>query len=307
MSAVPTVITAQPQAPSLLAKIAARYSVEPSKMLATLKATAFKGEVTNEQMMALLIVADQFKLNPWTREIYAFPDRQNGIVPVVGVDGWARIANEHPQFDGMEFVDGPTDPKTGVPEWIEAVIHRKDRAHPTRAREYFVECRRNVSPWQSHPRRMLRHKAMIQALRIAFGFGGIFDEDEAARIAEAGVINAAAANTAIEAINAEIKPAAPPQIAQAPAGVVEQSAPTPEVIPAAEAPPAPATQAAAPSTEAVDVMLADWLAAISEAADPAALGDAASRAEKALRKAPNEVKMRLVAAIQRRQTELGAG
>ena len=27
-----------------------------------------------------------------------------GIVPVVGVDGWARIINNHPQFDGMEFV-----------------------------------------------------------------------------------------------------------------------------------------------------------------------------------------------------------
>ena len=29
---------------------------------------------------------------------------------------------------------------------------------------------------------MLRHKAMIQAARLAFGFGGIYDEDEAQRI-----------------------------------------------------------------------------------------------------------------------------
>jgi hypothetical protein len=31
---------------------------------------------------------------------------------------------------------------------------------------------------------MLRHKAMIQCARIAFGFGGIFDPDEAERIVE---------------------------------------------------------------------------------------------------------------------------
>ncbi len=67
----------------------------------TLKNTAFKGgNVTDEQFTALLIVANQYGLNPWTKEIYAFPDK-GGIVPVVGVDGWARIINEHPQFDGM--------------------------------------------------------------------------------------------------------------------------------------------------------------------------------------------------------------
>jgi hypothetical protein len=31
---------------------------------------------------------------------------------------------------------------------------------------------------------MLRHKAMIQCARIAFGFGGIYDADEAERIIE---------------------------------------------------------------------------------------------------------------------------
>ncbi len=36
-------------------------------------------------MAALMIVADQYGLNPFTREIFAFPDKQNGIVPVVGV------------------------------------------------------------------------------------------------------------------------------------------------------------------------------------------------------------------------------
>jgi hypothetical protein len=49
--------------------------------------------------------------------------------------------------------------------------------------EYFEECRRNTDPWNQMPRRMIRNKVMIQAIRVAFGIGGIFDEDEATDIA----------------------------------------------------------------------------------------------------------------------------
>jgi phage recombination protein Bet len=178
---------------SLVARTAERFAVEPEKLLGTLKATCFRGDVSTEQLMALLVVADQFNLNPFTKEIYAFPDKRNGIIPVVGVDGWSRIINEHPQFDGMEFKDGPQNDK-GLPEWIECTMHRKDRSHPVTAREYMAECYREPfekdgrkidGPWQTHPRRFLRHKALIQCARIAFGFTGIYDPDEGERIQQA--------------------------------------------------------------------------------------------------------------------------
>jgi phage recombination protein Bet len=163
--------------------MANRFGVDPDKMLGTLKATAFRGDVSVEQMMALAVVADQYGLNPWTKEIYAFPDRNNGIVPVVGVDGWSRIINSNPQFDGMDFVEGELNGKS-IPSWIECRMHRKDRSHPICVKEYFDEVYRDVGPWKSHPRRMLRHKAMIQCARLAFGFVGIYDEDEGERIVE---------------------------------------------------------------------------------------------------------------------------
>lgn len=159
-------------------KLAARFDLghNGAELIETLKATAFKGQVTDAQMTALMVVANQYGLNPWTKEIYAFPDRQNGIVPVVGVDGWARIINDHPQFDGMEFdQDG---------ESCTCAIYRKDRSRPTRVTEFLAECKRDTAPWKSHPRRMMRHKAMIQAARLAFGYGGIYDQDEAERIVE---------------------------------------------------------------------------------------------------------------------------
>jgi len=146
-------------------------------LIETLKATAFKGQVSDAQMTALMVVANQYGLNPWTKEIYAFPDKNNGIVPVVGVDGWSRIINNHPQFDGMEFEQDA--------ESCTCIIFRKDRSHPIKVTEYMTECKRaNVGPWSSHPRRMLRHKAMIQCARLAFGYGGIYDQDEAERIVE---------------------------------------------------------------------------------------------------------------------------
>lgn len=198
---------------SLLAKIAGRYSVDPNKLMTTLKATAFKQQkrdappISDEQMMALLIVADQYKLNPFTKEIYAYPDKQNGIVPVVSVDGWTRIVNEHEQFDGVEFEYGPTVPAETLKgqtlsahEWVTAKIYRKDRSHPICLTEYLDEVYRPPfegkgekgtysvnGPWQSHTKRLHRHKAWIQCARLAFGFAGIYDDDEAQRIVERNV------------------------------------------------------------------------------------------------------------------------
>jgi len=163
------------------------------ELVTTLKQTAFKGDASDAQFTALMVVANQYGLNPWTREIYAFPDKQNGIVPVVGVDGWSRIINEHSQFDGMEF-EMPDDGSECT-----CIIYRKDRKHPIKVTEYKEECYRKpfqsksgyevTGPWQSHPKRMLRHKAMIQCARLAFGYTGIFDEDEAQRIVEKDITN----------------------------------------------------------------------------------------------------------------------
>jgi len=168
----------------LLARMADRFGVDPDKMATTMKATCFRQrgrdgeggkEVTNEQLMALLIVSEQFGLNPFSKEVYAFPDG-GGIVPMISVDGWIRIINEHPQFDGVEFQEGPLlegGPYGGLPEWIDCAIYRKDRTRPLVIREYMSECFNERSPvWKKSPRRFLRHRALIQCGRVAFGFSG---------------------------------------------------------------------------------------------------------------------------------------
>ncbi len=170
---------------TLTSKLAATLDMgDGAGLIDTLKATAFKSgtQVTDAQMTALMVVANQYGLNPWTKEIYAFPDK-GGIVPVVGVDGWSRIINNHSQFDGMEFEFEVNDKDEAVS--CTCIIFRKDRNRPIKVTEYMKECRKAGSgPWTSHPRRMLRHKTMIQCARIAFGYGGIYDHDEAERIVD---------------------------------------------------------------------------------------------------------------------------
>ena len=181
---------------TLSKNLSAKFGMgEEANVLETLKATAFKGQVSDAQMTALLIVANQYGLNPWTKEIYAFPDKNNGIVPVVGVDGWSRIMNDHPQFDGMDFEIND--------ESCTCKIYRKDRSHPIQVTEYMSECKRNVGPWTTHPKRMLRHKAMIQCARLAFGFVGIYDEDEAARIREVDMGKAQVVDPSLPTISVE--------------------------------------------------------------------------------------------------------
>ena len=188
---------------SLIVRMADKFGVDDKKFLKTLKDTVFKQdkkEITNEQLMMVLIVADQHNLNPFTKEIYAFPSKA-GIVPVVGYDGWVKLVNSNPMFDGVEFIASPKmvqidgDAKE-CPEYITCKIYRKDREHPIQITEYLDEVyqpkrsgkNRNTGreysvsgPWQTHTKRQLRTKAFNQAARVAFGLSGFYDPDEAER------------------------------------------------------------------------------------------------------------------------------
>jgi phage recombination protein Bet len=161
---------------SILMEVANRYGMEPQTFEQTLRETVVPKGCTREQFAAFLVVAREHDLNPLTKEIYAFPAKGGGIVPIVGVDGWIKLMNRHPQNDGIEF-DEVHDDK-GKLIATTAIVYRKDRTRPTRATEYLAECKRNTDPWNNQPHRMLRHRAMIQAARIAFGFAGIMDEED---------------------------------------------------------------------------------------------------------------------------------
>lgn len=160
-----------------LEAMAAKLEISPGGLKQTLLSTVFAECKNEEQFMALVVVSNSYGLNPLLKEIYAFPGKGGGIVPMVSVDGWIRLMNEHPQFDGIEFEYTLDDKGNTVA--IEAIIYRKDRSRPIKVMEFMAECKGNTPPWQKHERRMLRHRALIQCVRVAFGFSGIHaDGDE---------------------------------------------------------------------------------------------------------------------------------
>ena len=208
------VATIAPRQKSVTLDMADRYGMEGAAFERTLRATVFPANAPVEEFAAFLLVAKQYNLNPITKEIYAFPKRGGGIVPVVSIDGWMNLLNSHPQFDGMDF-DEKTD-DAGELVSIKCTIHRKDRSHPVSVTEYLSECYRATDPWKMK-HRMLRHKAAIQCARYAFGFAGIYEEDEAEKIANARAIPTPPAPP-VEPRRA-ITPPEPPKAIEAPRAV----------------------------------------------------------------------------------------
>lgn len=167
----------------VLANVAKRFEMDPGQFEQTLRATVVPGNCTTEQFMTFLMVANEYDLNPITKQIYAFPSR-GGIQPIVSVDGWLKIINRQPGLDGIEYEDKLD--ANGNLIAITCRIYHKDRSRPTTVTEYMNECRQNTDTWKKWPARMLRHKATIQCARYAFGLSGIMDEDEYQRMQSTG-------------------------------------------------------------------------------------------------------------------------
>jgi phage recombination protein Bet len=169
----------------LVATFAAEHGILAGNVMSVLKETIIPGgKATDGQAQAFLVVANKYHLDPFTKEIYAYPTRSGGIQPVIGIDGWCKLANSRPEFDGVEFAYAGEDEDLSCT----CTIHRKDRTKPTIVTEYLAECRGTSEPWKKYPRRMLRHKAYMQCARYAFGFAGVIDEDEAQQMKEAGAV-----------------------------------------------------------------------------------------------------------------------
>jgi phage recombination protein Bet len=177
-----SVATIAPQRKSsLLEVMASKYHMDPQTFANTVRKTAMPSNATNEEFAAFMMVAKEYNLNPILKEIHAFPKKGGGIQPIVSIDGWVSLINQHPQCNGYDF-EWTTDSK-GDPISCKCTMYRKDRTHPVVVEEFLAECYRNTEPWKMK-HRMLRHRALIQAARYAFGFSGIMDQDEAETLAQ---------------------------------------------------------------------------------------------------------------------------
>lgn len=137
-------------------------------------------QATNAELAIVTGVCATYGLNPLVKECAAFVSGGKLSV-VVMVDGWYKLVNRRPEFDGVEFSDKLDD--KGNLASITCRMFIKGRERPVCVTEYMSECKDpKSSVWTKWPARMLRHKAYIQCARMAFGISEVIDDDEASRI-----------------------------------------------------------------------------------------------------------------------------
>ena len=122
-------------------------------------------EATQETCLRLIT---EYNLNPRADEIDLVQFEAGHWQVFITINGWAKLINAHPAFCGIEFSEA-SELEEGVPLWMGCAIYRTDRIKPIEIKEYFSEMKTEHAAWQQMPRRMLRHRAMQQCARLAFG------------------------------------------------------------------------------------------------------------------------------------------
>ena len=158
-------------------QLAQEYGMRQDVFLNVIKKTVMPSpNVSNEHIAAFLSLSKSYGLNPLSDAIHAFPNK-GGIKLLIGIDGYIEIANQHKAYEGFELEENH-DPDGNLIA-VSCRVHRSDRKHSHWIKEYMDECKRNTDPWKNFPKRMLRHKAIMQAVRSSFGLSSLIDVDEA--------------------------------------------------------------------------------------------------------------------------------
>jgi len=202
------------------AQIIMRKRYEDREMLETLKQTVAKG-ATDAQFKMFVEVCKATGLNPFLKEIW--------FVPAVGVmagrDGYLRVANEHPMFDGME-TKIERDAK-GIPIKATCQVWRKDRSHPITCEAYYNEYKKAGNVWNTYPSAMIGKVSEVLALKRSFSINGVVTEEEIGPPQEAEPRGSKEAATEVAGRKIEaLKAGTPRQIVDAEFSDVEEPKPT---------------------------------------------------------------------------------
>jgi phage recombination protein Bet len=145
------------------------------EMLQALRNTVAPG-LTEPEFRLFAEMCRATGLNPATKEIWAI--KAGGRLQLMtGINGFLKIANSHPSFDGME-VSHEWDGKNLVSCTVK--VHRKDRKFPAIATAYMAEYGKPTPIWKQMPSVMLAKCAKSLAIREAFiqELGGLYTAEE---------------------------------------------------------------------------------------------------------------------------------
>jgi hypothetical protein len=122
-----------------------------------------------------------YGLNPFAKEIYVMRNKHGQVCTIVGVDGWVKIVNRVPHFDGFEQIEEWSEDRKEL-VCVETRIHSKTRRFPAIYRGYAKEYMsvggfvKDAMPWH-----MLRLFSLRHACRLFTPIGGSVVTEEEAR------------------------------------------------------------------------------------------------------------------------------
>jgi len=145
------------------------------EMLSALRNTVAPG-LTDSEFLLFAEMVRATGLNPVTKEVWAI--KAGGRLQIMtGINGFLRIANSHPQFDGIEV---EFERQGGQFLSCTAKVYRKDRRFPAVGTAYMAEYAKPSPIWKTMPSVMLRKCALSLAIREAFiqELGGLYTQEE---------------------------------------------------------------------------------------------------------------------------------
>ena len=172
--------------------LATRHEGWDEEQVALVKKTVAK-DATNDELSMFLHVAGKYNLDPLTKEIWFL---KMGGVPTITTsrDGYLKVANEHPHFDGLcSDVVYAKDSFTKTPEGVNhtygvgergailgayALIFRKDRKYPIYVYAPLKDYLKTSPIWKTYPHAMILKVAEAMALKRAFSLSGLVTTEE---------------------------------------------------------------------------------------------------------------------------------
>lgn len=159
-------------------QLSQRLGVEKGAMIATIKAQCFKGkhpdQVTEAQLAAFVSTAQAIGVNPLLPGmLYAYPEQNGGITPIIGPDGIFSMLASNPEIEGWTAKHETID---GEKACTATIKHKRlgDISKTVFLSEWQVQANPN---WRTRPRHMLEIRALKQCARQVI-HGVPLDDDE---------------------------------------------------------------------------------------------------------------------------------
>ena len=158
----------------------------------TIRNTVAYGANDSELKMFLTLAA-KYELDPFAKEIWFVQMRGRNTI-ITGRDGYLKIANRNPAYDGMtsdvvhagdkfikegnEIRHAYTLSNRGPIVGAYAMVYRKDRSTPSYFFAPFNEYNKGGGVWSQYPSAMIVKVAEACALKRAFSISGLTTEEE---------------------------------------------------------------------------------------------------------------------------------